>query len=211
MHLPFSLDLKEIIQTIGYAGVNFIIFAESGLLIGFFLPGDSLMVTTGLLASQGYFNIVIFLITAPLSAIFGDSVGYWFGKKVGPAIFKKEDTLIFRKSHVQKAHSFYEKHGGKTIIIARFIPIVRTFAPIVAGVAGMHYSKFLSFNIFGGLLWTLGMLLLGYFLGNIIPDVDTYLLPIIAVIIFLSILPGIIEAYKHNKDKIIGLLTAPFR
>ncbi len=129
MHVPILdinlFDIKELVTTIGYVGVAFMIFAESGLLIGFFFPGDSLLITTGLLASQGFFNMITLLVILPLAAIGGDSAGYWFGKKVGPAIFKKEDSLFFRKSHVQKAHAFYEKHGGKTIILARFVPIVR--------------------------------------------------------------------------------------
>jgi membrane-associated protein len=206
MHIPFLdinlFDIKELITTVGYVGVAFMIFAESGLLIGFFFPGDSLLITTGLLASQGFFNIITLLVVLPLAAIGGDTVGYWFGKKVGPAIFKKEDSLFFRKSHVRKAHAFYEKHGGKTIVLARFVPIVRTFAPIVAGVAKMEYGRFLSFNVFGGLFWSVGMLLIGFFLGNFIPDVDRYLFPLILLIVFLSILPGIIEGYKHNRAKI---------
>ncbi len=203
MHLPFlGSGLNELIITAGYVGLFFIIFAESGLLIGFFLPGDSLLVTTGLLASQGVFRIEILLVLMAVAAVSGDSVGYWFGKRVGPTIFKKEDSLFFNKKHISKAQAFYEKHGGKTILLARFVPIVRTFAPIVAGVGRMDYKRFISFNVFGGLFWTTSMLLLGFFLGNVIPDVDRYLLPIIAVIIFLSILPVIIEGYRHNKGKI---------
>jgi len=166
-------DLPYIIQTVGVLGLFFIIFAESGLFFGFFLPGDSLLVTAGLLASQGYFQILVLGFLLMFAAILGDSVGYWFGKKVGPSIFKREDSLLFKKSHLTKAHKFYENHGGKTIILARFIPIVRTFAPIVAGAAGMDYKNFISFNIIGGIGWVWGMLLLGYFLGSAIPNVDT--------------------------------------
>jgi len=193
--------LKNLIAIVGYPGIIAIVFAESGLFFGFFLPGDSLLVTTGLLASQGYFDILFLLIFLPLAAIAGDSVGYWFGKKVGPKIFTEKDSLFLNTSHLNKAHAFYEKHGGKTIIIARFIPIIRTFAPIVAGVAKMEYAKFLSFNVFGGIFWTVGMLLFGYFLGNVVPNVDKYLIPIIALIIFLSILPPIIEYLKHRYFK----------
>lgn len=196
--------LKEIIAIVGYPGIWAIVFAESGLFFGFFLPGDSLLVTTGLLASQDYFSFTTLLIILPIAAILGDSVGYWFGKKVGPKIFNEEKSLLLDKKHLDEAHKFYNKHGGKTIIIARFIPIIRTFAPIVAGVAQMEYSKFLSFNIIGGAAWTISMLTLGYFLGNIIPDVDKYLLPIIAIIIFLSLLPPLIEYYKENKGNIMG-------
>jgi membrane-associated protein len=196
-------DIKEFVSAAGYFGVTAVIFAESGLFFGFFFPGDSLIVTAGLLASQGYFNIWYLLILFPLAAIFGDSVGYWFGSKVGSKIFNRKSSLLFKKEYLEKAHFFYEKHGGKTIVIARFIPIIRTFVPIVAGAANMTYSKFISYNVFGGLFWTLGMVLLGYFLGNVIPNVDRYLLPIIGVIIFLSILPGLIEFYKHNEGKIV--------
>jgi len=194
-------DLPYIIQTVGVLGLFFIIFAESGLFFGFFLPGDSLLVTAGLLASQGYFQILVLGFLLMFAAILGDSVGYWFGKKVGPSIFKREDSLLFKKSHLTKAHKFYENHGGKTIILARFIPIVRTFAPIVAGAAGMDYKNFISFNIIGGIGWVWGMLLLGYFLGSAIPNVDTYLFPIIFLIVLLSILPGIIEVIKSRKGE----------
>jgi membrane-associated protein len=196
--------LKELIAIVGYPGIWAIVFAESGLFFGFFLPGDSLLVTSGLLASQDYFNFYHLLLILPIAAILGDSVGYWFGKKVGPKIFTDDKSLLLDKRHLQEAHRFYEKHGGKTIIIARFIPIIRTFAPIVAGVAQMDYKNFLSFNIIGGTLWTIGMLTLGYTLGNIIPDVDKYLLPVIAIIIFLSLLPPIIEYYKNNKGEIFN-------
>ena len=195
-------NLEDMITTIGIVGLFGVIFAESGLFFGFFLPGDSLLVTAGLLASQGFFRIELLIPLLIFAAIAGDSVGYWFGRKIGQAIFKKEDTFLFKKSHITKAHSFYEKHGGKTIIIARFIPIIRTFAPIVAGAVDMTYKKFISFNVFGGIFWVSLMLLFGYFLGNVFPNIDKYLLPVIAVIILLSILPGIIEIFKNNKEKI---------
>lgn len=196
--------LKNLIAYVGYPGITAIVFAESGLFFGFFLPGDSLLVTTGLLASQSYFNLTYLLFLLPLAAIAGDTVGYWFGRKVGPKIFTEKDSLLLDQKHLDNAHRFYEKHGGKTIIIARFIPIIRTFAPIVAGVAQMHYPRFLSYNIFGGLFWTVSMLLLGFFLGNLIPDVDRYLLPLIALIVFLSFLPPIIEYYRNHKGKILS-------
>lgn len=203
-NLYMHLDLKELITAVGYAGLFFIVFAESGLFFGFFLPGDSLLVTSGLLASQGFFRIEYLVVLLSIAAISGDSVGYWFGKKVGPSIFKKEKSLLFDRKHIERAHAFYVSHGGKTIIIARFMPIIRTFAPIVAGVGGMDYGRFLLFNVLGGVFWTTGMLLLGYFLGNFIPEVDRYLLPIIALIILLSILPALIEGYKSHKGKIFA-------
>jgi membrane-associated protein len=203
-------DLKEIISTFGYVGLFGIVFAESGLLFGFFLPGDSLLVTAGLLASQGYFRIEYLLLMLSFAAVSGDSVGYWFGKKVGPRIFKRENSLLFDKKHLERSHRFYEKHGGKTILIARFVPIVRTFAPIVAGVAEMEYRKFISYNVFGGIFWVFGMLLLGYFLGSVMPDVDKYLLPLIGLIVFLSLLPPMIEYYKENKGKVISNIWGLF-
>lgn len=197
-------DLKELITTVGYVGLFSIVFAESGLFFGFFLPGDSLLVTAGLLATQGYFKIEYLLPLLAFAAISGDQVGYWFGKRFGRRFFNKEKSLLFDKKHLDKAHAFYEKHGGKTIILARFIPIIRTFAPIVAGIAEMDYKKFISFNFVGGLAWACGMLLIGYFLGHTIPDVDKYMIPIIGGIIFLSLLPPMIEGYKHNRGKLFA-------
>lgn len=192
------LDPIFIIKTLGILGVFAIIFAESGLFFGFFLPGDSLLFTAGFLASQGYLNIIFLVIGSALCAIIGDSVGYAFGKKVGPAIFYKEDSRFFHKHHIEKAKNFYEKYGKKTIVLARFVPIVRTFAPIVAGVGGMKYKTFLSFNVIGGILWTFLLSILGYWLGNIIPNADKYLLPIIFIIIILSFIPIIAEFSKKK-------------
>lgn len=191
-------DLAEIITTVGYFGIYSIVFAESGLFFGFFLPGDSLLVTAGLLATQDIFSITNLLIFTPIAAIAGDSVGYWMGKKVGHRIFNKEKSLLFNPQHIERAKKFYNKHGKKTIVIARFVPIVRTFAPIVAGVAHMDYKEFIRYNVFGGLLWTWGMLLLGYFLGKSIPDVDKYLIPIIIIIVLASFVPPAIEHYRER-------------
>jgi membrane-associated protein len=199
-----QFGLKNLIAIIGYPGLIAIIYAESGLFFGFFLPGDSLLVTAGLLASQNYFNFILLLLVLPLAAVLGDSTGYWFGHKVGTKIFKEEGSFLFDKRHLDRAHAFYEKHGGKTIILARFIPVIRTFAPIVAGAANMEYIRFVQFNIIGGVSWSMGMLVLGYFLGNVIPDVDKYLLPIIGLIIFLSLLPPMIEYYREHKGHIFS-------
>lgn len=190
--------LKDLIQIIGYPGLWLIIFAESGLFFGFFLPGDSLLVTAGLLASQDFFNLYALLFFLPIAAILGDSVGYWFGSKLGPKIFNQKSSKLFNKKHLDSAHDFYKKHGGKTIFIARFAPFIRTFAPIVAGAARMPYLRFISYNIFGGLFWTLSMLLLGYYLGTSIPNVDEYLIFVIGIIVFVSVLPGVVE-YLHSK------------
>lgn len=186
-------DLLELLQVIGTFGLLGIVFAESGLFFGFFLPGDSLLVTAGLLASQEVLPFEILMIFTPLAAIAGDSVGYWFGKKVGKRIFSRDKSLLFNPKHLKRAQAFYKRHGKKTIVIARFVPIVRTFAPIVAGAAQMNYGDFIRYNIFGGLFWTWSMLLIGYFLGNTIPNVEQYIFPIIALIVFISLLPTLIR------------------
>ena len=175
-----------------------IIFAESGLLVGFFLPGDSLLFTAGFLASRDILNIVILVPAFFIAAVVGDSVGYAFGHKVGRRLFKREDSIFFHKDNLIRAKNFYETHGKKTIILARFVPVIRTFAPIVAGVGEMHYPTFLVFNIVGGILWAICIPLAGYFLGSLIPDVDRYLIPIIVLIVVLSVAP---TAYHLLKDR----------
>lgn len=196
----FGIDLENLIKTAGYAGLFFIVFAESGLFIGFFLPGDSLLFTAGFLASQGFLDIAILMLVTFFGAVLGDSFGYAFGKKAGPMIFKKEDSMFFHKDHLSRAEKFYEKHGGKTLVLARFMPIVRTFAPILAGVGQMRYSTFLIYNVTGGFLWAVGITGLGYFLGNAVPGIDKYLIPIILFIILLSFLPGIWHIWKRKKN-----------
>lgn len=195
------LDLVNLIKTVGYLGLFGIVFAESGLLIGFFFPGDSLLFTAGFLASQDFLNFSILLAVVFIAAVTGDSVGYSFGRRVGPKIFKRDDSLFFHKDHLERARLFYARHGGKTIILARFMPVVRTFAPILAGVGAMPYRIFLIYNLLGSLLWAIGITSLGYFLGSVIPNIDRYLLPIIAVIIFLSILPSIIHILRNKQDR----------
>ncbi|MFZ4632251.1 MAG: DedA family protein [Patescibacteria group bacterium] len=194
-------DLVALIQAAGYLGLFGIIFAESGLFIGFFLPGDSLLFTAGLLASRGFLNIYVLVGLTFIAAVLGDNVGYWFGKKTGPKIFNKEDSLFFHKNHIIKAEHFFQKYGPKTIIFARFVPIVRTFAPILAGVGKMHYRTFFFYNIVGGLLWTAGILFLGYYLGRVIPNIDKYILPILFGIIIISVLPNIYQILKIKKEK----------
>lgn len=196
----FGIDLVFLIKTAGYAGLLAIVFAETGLFLGFFLPGDSLLFVAGFLAGQNFFSPLILIFGLLISAIVGNVVGYEFGRRVGPKLFSREDSLLFRKNHVVKAHSFYERHGSKTIIMARFIPIVRTFAPIIAGVANMNYSAFLFYNVLGAGIWVTGLVAMGYFLGSVI-DVDRYLLPIVIVIVILSFLPGLPLLRKRNEDK----------
>lgn len=209
----FGIDLIELIKAVGYLGLFGIVFAESGLLIGFFFPGDSLLFTAGFLASQGFLDIWLLLALTFIAAVVGDNVGYAFGASIGPGLFKREDSFFFHKDHLERARLFYERHGGKTIILARFMPIVRTFAPILAGVGRMHYPTFITFNLIGGFLWAIGITLLGYFLGSIIPGIDRYLLPIILLIIFLSILPGIIHVIKtkEHRDHLKKILLRLFK
>ena len=202
-----GVDLIDFIKWGGVVAVALVIFAESGLLIGFFLPGDSLLFTAGFLTYTGFLPINIHLLVLILfiAAVAGDSVGYTFGRRLGPTIFKKPDARLFKQEYIRKAQEFYEKHGGKTIILARFVPIVRTFAPIVAGTAQMSYRRFLMFNIIGGFLWAAGITYTGYFLGKILKnmgiEIDHIILPVIAIIIFLSILPPAIHLLRDKKQR----------
>ncbi|MFA6338777.1 MAG: VTT domain-containing protein [Candidatus Paceibacterota bacterium] len=194
------LDPLFLIQSAGLIGVLFIIFAESGLFFGFFLPGDSLLFTAGFLASQGYFNLFVLIVLTFFAAVLGDNFGYQFGKHIGPKIFTKEDSLFFRKEHVIRTKKFYERYGKKALVIARFIPIVRTFTPILAGVGQMEYKTFFTYNLIGGAAWTLLLINLGFFLGTLIKDADRFILPIVLVIIVISFLPGVWEIIKIKKE-----------
>ncbi len=194
-------DLVSLIKAGGLFGVFAIVFAESGLFVGFFLPGDSLLFTAGFLASQNLLPIVPLAVGSFIAAVLGDSFGYFFGKKTGPAIFKRRDSRFFNRKNIEKARDYYEKHGPATIFLARFIPVVRTFAPILAGVGEMRYRTFLSYNSIGGLVWGAGLPLSGYYLGRLIPDVDRYLLPIVLLIILVSISPGIVQFFKSSSKK----------
>lgn len=203
--------MENFIISTGYLGIFAIIFAESGLLIGFFLPGDSLLFTAGFLASVNpleagkapIFSLPVLLIGCFLAAVIGDSVGYAFGRRVGPRLFQREDSILFHKKNVLKAQEFYERHGGKAIVLARFMPVIRTFAPIVAGVGMMEYRRFLSFNLVGGLLWAVGVTLAGYFLADVIgpENIDKYLLPIIVLIVLVSVAPGIYHILKDAENR----------
>jgi len=193
------LDPLFLIQTLGLLGVVVIIFAESGLLVGIFFPGDSLLFTAGFLASQGYLNIWLLVPLAILATIVGDSVGFWFGTKVGPKIFYREDSWFFHKKHLIRAKQFYEQHGKKAIILARFMPVLRTLAPILAGVGQMNYRVFLAYNIIGGLLCAGGVTLIGFTLGLVIPGIDRYLWPIIAVIILTSFIPVLKQVFSSRQ------------
>jgi membrane-associated protein len=174
---------------------------ETGLFFGFFLPGDSLLVTAGVLAAGGFLNLAPLLILVSLCAVVGDQLGYVIGRRAGQTLYRREDSFFFKKKHLERAHDFYEKYGGKTIVLARFVPIVRTFSAPVAGAARMNYRRFLSIDIFGGVLWVWSMVLIGYSLGSAIPNVDKHLHIVIAIVVFLSILPGIIGALRQRRQK----------
>jgi membrane-associated protein len=193
-------DLPALIQWAGYVGLTAIIFIETGLFFGFFLPGDSLLVTAGLLASQG-FSLDVYLLgfLLNIAAVVGDNTNYWIGRYMGPKVFTRDESLFFRRKHVERAHAFYETHGPKTIVLARFMPIIRTFAPLVAGVARMSYKTFVTYSVLGGTLWIWSMLFTGYFLGRMVPGIDKHIEKVIIVVIFLSILPGIISWLKERK------------
>lgn len=194
----FGVGLENLIRTIGYLGLFAIIFAETGLLLGFFLPGDSLLFVAGLLAAEGALNIwaVIFLVV--VAAVLGNLCGYGFGMKMGITLFHKEDSLLFKKSHATKAQSFYDRYGIKTVMLARFVPAVRTFAPIVAGVARMDFRSFMFYNILGAIVWAFLLTFLGYWLGDTVPHIERYVLQIVGLIIALSLLPGLFQYWKEG-------------
>jgi membrane-associated protein len=207
-------DLAKVIEQVGYVGLFAIVFAESGLFFGFFLPGDSLLLTAGLLASRNLLNIWILLPLLFVAAILGDNVGYWFGAKTGPRIFNREESLLFKPKNLLAAKAFYDKHGGKTIILARFMPFIRTFAPIVAGAVEMEYKRFMFFNLIGGLVWAIGVTLMGYIFGLIfgqIEDIDKYFTIIVIAVIVISALPAVIHVWRDSKDDIIAWVKGRFQ
>lgn len=193
-------DVQNLVQAGGYVGLTAIIFAETGLLIGFFLPGDSLLVTAGLLASRPQFGLSVWLLGLLLTvaAIVGNSVGYAIGYYSGPRLFRRDDSLLFKKKHLFRAQAFYEHHGGSTLVIARFMPIVRTFVPVVAGMARMNLRVYTAYNVLGAVLWIWSMLCIGYFLGRYIPGIDRHIEKVILAVIFVSLLPGIISWWRER-------------
>jgi membrane-associated protein len=192
-------DLPSLIKAVGYIGLAAIIFAETGLLIGVFLPGDSLLVTAGFLASQGLLNVWLLGVILNIAASAGNQTGYFIGLKTGPRVFKREDSRLFNKKHVERAHNFYNRHGGKTIILARFVPVVRTLAPVIAGVGRMKYSTFALYDIIGGIMWVWSTLLIGYYLPRVFPGVEKHIEQVILVVIFVSLLPGIIGWFMERR------------
>ncbi len=193
-----GINLENFIETVGYIGLFIIVFAETGLLIGFFLPGDTLLVTAGLVASQGTFEIWILIPLLLAAAIIGDATGYAIGRSMGPRLYRRDDSRLFKRTHLERAETFYEKHGGKTIVLARFIPIVRTFAPTVAGAANMPYPRFASYNVFGAGLWVFSTVLLGYFVGESVPNPDLIFPALVGLILLLSIAPAGIHILRER-------------
>jgi membrane-associated protein len=190
-------NVPELVRLVGIIGLIVIVFAETGLLVGFFLPGDSLLVTAGLFAARGDLDMAVMVPSLMAAAIIGDSTGYYIGNRTGQALYSRPNSFFFRRHHLIRTHEFYERHGGKTIIIARFIPVVRTFAPVVAGAAEMTYRRFVVFNVVGGVLWINSMLFTGYFLGRLVPNIESRIHIVVAVVIFLSLLPALI-AYLRS-------------
>ncbi len=197
----FHFNIESLLQSGGLLFVAFIVFAESGLLVGFFLPGDSLLFPAGLFAAQGKLPIIGLILSVIAAAVIGDNVGYSIGRRAGPRLFRKQDGILFRKEYIERAEAFYERHGGKTIIMARFVPVMRTLAPVVAGVGKMPRKRFVLFNIIGGALWGGGVTLAGYWLGSKIPNVDKYVLPTVLLAILISVGPAVYHLLKDRRTR----------
>jgi len=191
-------DVESLVRVGGIVGLTVIVFTETGLLIGFFLPGDSLLVTAGLFAARGDLDVTLLVVSLSLAAIAGDTVGYNIGARAGPKLFSRPDSLLFNRKHLLTTKEFYERHGPFTIVIARFVPIIRTFAPVIAGIGAMEYRRFLAYNVIGGIGWVLTTVLGGYFLGQMVPNIHDHIHKIIAVVIVLSLLPMIIKIVREK-------------
>lgn len=194
-----GVDLEALVIAIGYTGLFAIVFAETGLLIGFFLPGDTLLITTGMVAQRGVLDIWILIPLLIAAAVAGDAAGYQIGKHAGPRIFKREDSRLFHRRHLERASDFYDRHGGKTIVVARFLAIIRTFAPTVAGAAGMPYRRFVAFNFVGGSSWITSMLVIGYVFGKAVPNLEVFFLGVVGFFFVVSILPGAIHFWNERR------------
>jgi membrane-associated protein len=203
IHSFFSnvYNVPELIRIVGFYGIVAVIFAETGLLIGFFLPGDSLLITAGLFAARGDFKFASLILALIPAAIIGNATGYFIGHRTGKALYQRPNSLLFRREHLQMTHEYYERHGGKTIILAQFIPILRTFAPVVAGVAAMGYRQFATYNIVGAILWVGSMTTAGYLLGNLVPNIEQRIHYVVAVVIAISLLPPAIAFLKRRRSK----------
>ncbi len=196
-----GIDLEALIRTVGYIGLFAIVFAETGLLLGFFLPGDTLLITAGLMAQRDKLEFWLLIPLLIAAAIIGDFVGFEIGKNAGPRLFRKEDSRLFKRRHLEHAERFYEKHGGKTIVIARFLAVVRTFAPTVAGAAGMPYRKFVVFNVTGGVLWVSSMLTLGFIFGSKVENLEVFFTALALVTVSLSVAPGLWQVWKLRRRR----------
>jgi membrane-associated protein len=194
-------DILFLIHTVGLFGILVIIFTESGLFFGFFLPGDSLLFTAGFVSSQGFLSLPVLIAGCMICAISAGYVGYWFGRTAGHKLFEKADSIFFRKKHLEDTKKFFEKYGNKTVVLSRFVPIIRTFAPIFAGIGEMDFHRFSFWNIIGGVLWPGTIILAGFYLGRLIPGIERYLLPIVLLIIIVSMSPGLVEWLKNKKKK----------
>ncbi|MEK6967340.1 MAG: VTT domain-containing protein [Nanoarchaeota archaeon] len=202
-------NIEGLIAWGGLLAICIIIFVETGLFVGFFLPGDSLLITAGILAAANVLNVWYLLIFATIAAIIGDQTGYFIGHHMGKILFRKKDSRLFRHEHIEKARAFYDKHGPKTIVLARFIPLIRTFVPPVAGAANMKYKTFVTYNIAGGTLWVFSTVLGGYFLGRLIPNLGKYLHVVIAIVIIVSFIPVGLEYWKHRREKKHEIIPPP--
>jgi membrane-associated protein len=196
--VPF-VDTTSLILTVGYLGIAAIIFAESGLLFGFLLPGDTLLLTAGLLASQGELQIGLLVLHCFVAAVTGDAVGYVIGRRFGRRLFEREDSLLFRRRRLIQAEQFFERHGGTAVVLARFVPVVRTLTPVVAGMGAMSYPRFAAFNAVGALTWTVGVTLAGYFLGSTVPGIDRYLLPTLLLLAVVTVLVGAVHLWRTHR------------
>lgn len=194
-------DLEALIKTAGYVGIGAIVYTESGLLIGLFLPGDSLLFTAGFLASQGYLAIVPLAFIAFVAAVLGDNTGYWLGKRFGPSVFRRRGSLLLDPEHIRRAEAYYELHGPKTIVLARFIPVIRSLAPILAGVGSMRWRTFFFYNVVGGLIWGVGITMAGYILGSAVPGIDRFILPIVLLIVLVSVAPGLWQVLRTPAER----------
>jgi membrane-associated protein len=194
-------NVPALVRLVGQLGLPAIVFAETGLLVGFFLPGDSLLITAGLFAARGDLNLVALLFTLVPAAIIGNATGYWIGTRTGAALYARPDSLLFRREHVRMTQDYYQRHGGKTIVLAQFIPILRTFAPVIAGVGHMGYRRFATFNIAGAVAWITSMTLGGYLLGSLVPDIEHRIHLVIAAVIAVSLLPPAISWLRARRAR----------
>lgn len=203
-----GIDVEQLVETVGYTGLFLIVFAETGLLVGFFLPGDSLLISAGLVASRGHLDVWILIPLLIVAAVAGDATGFQIGKHLGPRIFKRDDSRWFHRRHLEKAKAFYDKHGGKTIVLARFLALIRTFAPTVAGAAGMRYPKFAFYNIFGGVLWVVSMVLGGYWIGSKIENVELVFMALLVIVVVLSLVPAALHFWRERRSLRRGAIAA---